>query len=86
MVDILEKIKTIIFRLKEEELPTYVYQCLKCTAKFEKKQGYHDAPLEECPDPDCGGKVARVIQATPFYFKKEGLRAEKQKDGSRIYS
>ncbi len=67
-------------------MPAYIYKCHKCDLKFEKKQGYHDAPLEKCPDPSCEGKVARVIQATPFFFKKDEFQREAQRDGSRIYT
>lgn len=68
-------------------MPTYVYRCEKCNEVFEAKQGYEDPPLEDCPADDCsGGKVRRVIQPTPHFFKREGKQREKQADGSSIWS
>ena len=67
-------------------MPTYVYRCKRCNLPFETKQGYDDAPLEKCPDPDCRGKVERVMQPFSFSMKKEGWQPERQADGSRIYS
>lgn len=62
-------------------MPTYIYKCRRCNLRFEEKRGYHDPPREKCIDPDCGGKVERVIQSTPFFFK----RKKEQADGSRVY-
>jgi putative FmdB family regulatory protein len=67
-------------------MPIYVYRCKLCNLKFEKKQGINDPPLEKCIDPDCGGRVERVIQPVAFTFKEKNWKGEAQPDGSRIYT
>ncbi|MFA7101500.1 MAG: FmdB family zinc ribbon protein [Bacilli bacterium] len=52
-------------------MPVYVYECDSCGNKFEEKQSFNDEPLNECPK--CGGKVHRVIFATPVHYKGAGF-------------
>ena len=40
-------------------MPTYEYECKKCSYRFEKFQGMMDKPLSKCPE--CKGKVSRII-------------------------
>ncbi|MCH7698298.1 MAG: FmdB family transcriptional regulator [Chloroflexi bacterium] len=52
-------------------MPTYEYQCAKCSNLYEKREGF-DAPAQQkCPS--CGGKAQRVIQAAPIVFKGSGF-------------
>jgi len=52
-------------------MPTYVYKCEACNCKFEEKQSFNDEPIAVCPK--CGGKVHRVIFATPVHYKGAGF-------------
>jgi putative FmdB family regulatory protein len=42
-------------------MPTYDYQCTRCSHRFEKFQQMSDKPLTKCPK--CGAKVRRLIGA-----------------------
>ena len=70
-------------------MPTYEYECEKCTNLFEAFQKMSDAPLTECPD--CGSKVRRLIGAGAglifkgggFYetdYRSSGYKAAAAKD------
>jgi putative FmdB family regulatory protein len=52
-------------------MPTYVYRCETCGLTFERRQSMMDAPLTDCPE--CAGKVHRVIQPVPIFFKGPGF-------------
>ncbi|MEZ5119432.1 MAG: FmdB family zinc ribbon protein [Candidatus Nanopelagicales bacterium] len=52
-------------------MPTYLYKCTECGHRFEHAQGFHDDPLEICPD--CGGVVRRVIGNVGVAFKGSGF-------------
>jgi putative FmdB family regulatory protein len=52
-------------------MPTYLYKCTECDHRFEHAQGFHDDPLEICPD--CGGVVRRVIGNVGVAFKGSGF-------------
>lgn len=63
-------------------MPTYVYKCADCGHRFEQAQGFHDDPLDTCPD--CGGQVRRVIGNVGVTFKGSGFyrtdsRGDKEK-------
>lgn len=53
-------------------MPTYVYECSKCSKTFEAEQRITDAPLTTC---HCGeeGFVKRIIQPTAIMFKGSGF-------------
>ncbi len=42
-------------------MPNYDYECLKCEKRFEVFQSMNDAKLTDCPQPDCDGKVKRLL-------------------------
>lgn len=65
-------------------MPVYVYSCESCGAEFEKRQGFEDLPVIECPE--CCGRCKRVIQPVVSIVKQDGWRREKQSDGSAIYT
>jgi putative FmdB family regulatory protein len=52
-------------------MPIYEYECTQCRCHFDKKQGFHDAPVATCPE--CQGKVQRVITPIPTVFKGGGF-------------
>lgn len=52
-------------------MPTYMYKCADCGHRFEAVQGFHDDPLDTCPD--CGGQVRRVIGNVGVTFKGSGF-------------
>jgi putative FmdB family regulatory protein len=53
-------------------MPTYQYQCTKCSYEFEEFQQISDDPIETCPE--CGGKVKRLISGgAGLLFKGSGF-------------
>ncbi|MBA7632800.1 hypothetical protein ES703_40354 [subsurface metagenome] len=52
-------------------MPIYVYECDKCSHRFEVKQGFHDKPESECPQ--CKEIARRVFHPTPIIFKGSGF-------------
>ena len=53
-------------------MPTYVYECQRCGARFELMQGINDPPRQRCPE--CRGKVKRVLMpGGGFIFKGSGF-------------
>lgn len=42
-------------------MPNYDYECLECGKRFEIFQSMNDAKLTDCPEPDCDGKVKRLL-------------------------
>jgi putative FmdB family regulatory protein len=55
-------------------MPTYEYQCAKCSHRFEKLQSIKDQPLKSCPV--CIGPVERLISTgSGFIFKGAGFYA-----------
>lgn len=51
-------------------MPTYEYQCDKCSRVFEIRQRISEPMLTTCDA--CGGKVRRLLSAAPFILKGEG--------------
>ena len=53
-------------------MPTYEYQCEKCSHTFEKFQSMKDAPLKKCPQ--CKGRVKRLLgTGAGLIFKGSGF-------------
>lgn len=42
-------------------MPNYDYECLECGKRFEVFQSMNDAKLTDCQDPNCSGKVRRLL-------------------------
>lgn len=51
-------------------MPTYEYQCDKCSRIFEVRQRISAPPLKTCET--CGGEVRRLISSTTFILKGKG--------------
>jgi putative FmdB family regulatory protein len=52
-------------------MPTYVYECAKCGDEIEEWQSFSDEPLKK--HPECGGKLAKVLQPVGIVFKGSGF-------------
>jgi putative FmdB family regulatory protein len=52
-------------------MPTYEYACTSCGERTERKQGFNDPPLEECPL--CGGKLRKLYSPVGIVFKGSGF-------------
>jgi putative FmdB family regulatory protein len=58
----------------QKTMPTYDYQCQSCGHKFEAVQSMKDPHLTDCPQPECSGKVKRLIGlGSGFIFKGSGF-------------
>jgi len=42
-------------------MPNYDYECQTCGKRFEIFQSMNDAKLVDCPEPECDGKVRRLL-------------------------
>ena len=62
-------------------MPTYEYECKKCSYNFETFQAMSDAPVKDCPK--CGSEVRRIIfGGTGVIFKGSGFYVnDKSKSG-----
>jgi putative FmdB family regulatory protein len=71
-------------------MPTYEYECLKCSHQFEKFQSMRDEPLKKCPK--CSGKVKRLLgTGAGIIFKGGGFyqtdyRSSSYKSGAKADS
>jgi putative FmdB family regulatory protein len=61
-------------------MPTYEYKCTACAARLEKKQGFDEEPLTECPE--CGEKLRRVLHPAPIIFQGSGWYSTDNRSGS----
>ena len=52
-------------------MPIYEYECKKCQARFEKKQGFSDKPEAVCPQ--CSGKSRRLMSVGAVIYKGSGF-------------
>ena len=53
-------------------MPTYIYVCTDCDARFERFQKISEKPVKKCPD--CGSKVERLITGGGgVLFKGDGF-------------
>jgi putative FmdB family regulatory protein len=62
-------------------MPTYVYECAKCGDEFELWQAFTDDSLKK--HPECGGKVAKVIQPAGIVLKGSGFYKNDSRSGSK---
>lgn len=51
-------------------MPLYQYGCTACGEQLERRQGFNDPPLTECPR--CGSRLARMIHPAGIIFKGSG--------------
>ncbi len=62
-------------------MPTYEYECEKCSHVFEKFQGITEEPLKDCPK--CAGSVRRIIHGgAGLVFKGSGFYITDSRTGS----
>lgn len=70
-------------------MPNYDYRCEKCDHVFEVFQSMNDEKLSDCPVPDCGGKVKRLMgTGAGIIFKGSGFyqtdyRSDSYKSGAK---
>lgn len=67
-------------------MPTYEYRCDTCGTVVEAVQGFHDAPLTQCPSCDGTlkkrfGNVGVVFKGSGFY--RNDARAERKGGGAQ---
>lgn len=53
-------------------MPIYRYQCNKCEQVTEAIQKMSDPPLTNCDDPECSGKLKKMLTTAAAHFKGEG--------------
>ena len=63
-------------------MPIYEYKCSKCGKHFEKRQGFDEKPLAQCPV--CSGQSRRLIQCVPVIFKGSGFYVTDYKKESAV--
>lgn len=69
-------------------MPNYDYRCEQCGNVFEVFQKMNDPKLETCPEPECGGRVKRLLgtgagvlfKGTGFY--QTDYRSDSYKKGA----
>jgi putative FmdB family regulatory protein len=61
-------------------VPTYEYECNDCSCRFERRQGFDEEPVAECPQ--CRGKARRVIHSIPVIFKGSGFYITDSRKGT----
>ena len=52
-------------------MPTYEYECGKCSYRFDMRQGFDDEPQAMCPQ--CQGKARRVFHPAPIIYRGSGF-------------
>jgi putative FmdB family regulatory protein len=52
-------------------MPIYEYECGKCSHRFEKRQGFNDVSIVDCPK--CSAKSKRILCPAPVLFKGSGF-------------
>ncbi len=73
-------------------MPTYEYECQRCSHTFERFQSMTDEPLKRCPK--CKGKIRRMIgtgagllfKGSGFYitdYRNENYRAAQKSEQSK---
>ncbi|MCL2138311.1 MAG: zinc ribbon domain-containing protein [Treponema sp.] len=70
-------------------MPTYEYECKKCSHRFEAFQAMSDEPLKKCPK--CGKELRRLIfggagvifKGPGFYVTDNSNRKSSEKTGKK---
>lgn len=65
-------------------MPIYEYECDSCCHCFERKQGFDEEPIAECPA--CKGRARRVIHSVPVIFKGSGFYITDSRKGKDLES
>ncbi len=52
-------------------MPTYEYECSKCSSRFELRRSFSDNSLVSCPH--CGCDARRIFSPVPIIFKGSGF-------------
>lgn len=65
-------------------MPLYAYECKECGVRFDRRQGFDDAPITVCPE--CEGAVHRLIQPAGVIFKGSGFYVTDHKGSSHTSS
>jgi len=64
-------------------MPTYEYECEKCSLRFELKKRFSSDGGASCPR--CQGKARRIFSPVPIIFKGSGFYVtDSRKHQSRI--
>jgi len=59
-------------------MPTYEYECKKCSHRFEVFQSMSDEPIKKCPE--CGKQVRRLVSGgAGVIFKGSGFYVTESK-------
>jgi putative FmdB family regulatory protein len=62
-------------------MPLYEYSCENCKKTFDVTQGFHDAPLEACPE--CGEAVKKLMSLGGFSLRGGGWYASDYKKSEK---
>ena len=52
-------------------MPTYDFECPKCSSKFEKRRSFSETSPVPCPD--CGSEAEQLFSPVPIIFKGSGF-------------
>ncbi len=61
-------------------MPIYEYECSLCRFRFERRQGFDEAAMSDCPQ--CGGKAYRLLHPVPIIYKGSGFYTTDYGSGS----
>ena len=61
-------------------MPTYEYECEKCSMRFELRKRFSDNGSTFCPQ--CGSEARLVFVPTPIIFKGSGFYVTDNKDSN----
>lgn len=54
-------------------MPTYEFECDKCSHRFEVRMGFDEEPPATCPQEGCKGEVSKVFSPPAIIFKGSGF-------------